>query len=168
MPACCVCRKGLAQSLGRYGRLRGSGLCIKKLAWWLSSLGIPPAMFFAVGSYRQQSSAVSQLPLCRRPIGSLSATSPTSDASPTHPRAPPQVWQGVGHKIACHMHVYLSLRQPPPHGLSHAHTTHNMICHHLVLPTQVMEALVKCREANPVNRFWGACNEVTYELSKCV
>ncbi|KAF5839992.1 hypothetical protein DUNSADRAFT_18152 [Dunaliella salina] len=31
-----------------------------------------------------------------------------------------------------------------------------------------MEELVKCREANPVRRFFGECNDVTYSLTKCL
>lgn len=31
-----------------------------------------------------------------------------------------------------------------------------------------MEELVKCREANPVRRFFGECNDVTYKLTKCL
>lgn len=42
---------------------------------------------------------------------------------------------------------------------------------HMLSPScssQYMEALVKCREANPVMRYWGECNEITYQLSKCL
>ncbi len=31
-----------------------------------------------------------------------------------------------------------------------------------------MEALVRCREANPVGRYWGVCNEHTFDLTKCL
>jgi hypothetical protein len=35
-------------------------------------------------------------------------------------------------------------------------------------PLQYMEALVACREANPLRRYWGECNEITWKLSKCL
>ncbi|GFH05915.1 COX assembly mitochondrial protein [Haematococcus lacustris] len=31
-----------------------------------------------------------------------------------------------------------------------------------------MEALVACRKANPFDRFRGACNDITLQLSKCL
>ena len=40
----------------------------------------------------------------------------------------------------------------------------------LVLPcracVQYMEALVKCREQNPVRRYFGECNDMTWDLTK--
>eukprot|EP00955_Chlamydomonas_euryale_P099906 365251-Chlamydomonas_euryale.AAC.7 len=33
---------------------------------------------------------------------------------------------------------------------------------------QYMEALVQCRKENRVARYWGACNQHTYDLSKCL
>mmetsp|Transcript_2523 Transcript_2523/g.4265 ORF Transcript_2523/g.4265 Transcript_2523/m.4265 type:complete len:131 (-) Transcript_2523:2523-2915(-) len=33
---------------------------------------------------------------------------------------------------------------------------------------KVMEALVQCRLDNPIHRYWGACNQVTFDLSKCL
>lgn len=37
-----------------------------------------------------------------------------------------------------------------------------------VAALQYMEALVACRDANPYHKFFGACNEHTFDLSKCL
>ncbi len=39
---------------------------------------------------------------------------------------------------------------------------------HPIGPSQVMEALMRCRAENPWARYWGVCNDITYELSACL
>lgn len=31
-----------------------------------------------------------------------------------------------------------------------------------------MEALVQCRKEHPYSKFWGACSDITWELSNCL
>ena len=65
------------------------------------------------------------------------------------------------HTHPVHAHAVQSACTP-------THTLAGVVRHSLHAHMQYMEALVECRKQNPWRRYAGECNDITYQLTKCL